>query len=232
MDMKEPVKPAPGRRARKALATRHRVLDAAETLFVRDGYAATTIAAIAEEADVAVQTVYAVFGTKRAILSELLAIRVAGDDDPVPLQSREQWQAIEREPDPRQQLALLAALSTQIGNRIGGLYQVLAGAAGSDPEMAGLYRRQQQARYEDQQRLARSLARKGALKEGLPEATATDIMWAIANPNTHYALISERRWIPGQYEQWLTHLLTCALLTSETHKPAMPLEGDAGSRPG
>lgn len=73
--MEEPVKPVPGRRARKALATRHRVLDAAEILFVRDGYAAATIAAIAEKADVAVQTVYAVFGNKRAILAELLAIR-------------------------------------------------------------------------------------------------------------------------------------------------------------
>jgi AcrR family transcriptional regulator len=211
MDMEETVKPAPGRRARKALATRHSVLDAAETLFVRDGYVATTITAIAEEADVAVQTVYAVFGNKRAILNELLAIRVV-DDDAVPLQSREQWRAIECEPDPRRQLALLAALATQIGNRIGGLYQVLAGAAGSDPEIAELYRKQQQARYKDQQRLARSLARKGALKEGLPEATATDIMWAIANPNTHHALISERRWTPGQYEQWLAHMLTCALL--------------------
>ena len=88
--MEEPVKPDPGRRARKALATRHRVLDAAETLFVRDGYAAATIAAIAEKADVAVQTVYAVFGNKRAILNELLAIRVVGDDHANPLQSREQ----------------------------------------------------------------------------------------------------------------------------------------------
>jgi len=162
---------------------------------------------------VALQTVYAVFGNKRAILNELLAIRVVGDDHASPLQSREQWQAIEHEPDPRRQLALLAALATQIGNRTGSLYQVLAGAAGSDPEIAELYRKQQQARYKDQQRLARSLARKGALKEGLPEATATDIMWAIANPNTHYALISERRWTPGQYEQWLAHMLTCALLT-------------------
>ena len=210
--MEEPVKPAPGRRARKALVTRHRMLDAAETLFVRDGYAAATIAAIAEEADVAVQTVYAVFGNKRTILSELLAIRVAGDDDATPLQSREQWQAIEREPDPHRQLALLAALATQIGNRIGDLYQVLAGAAGSDPEIAELYRRQQQARYQDQQHLARSLARKGALKQGLSQATATDIMWTIANPDTHHALISERRWTPDQYEQWLAHTLTCALL--------------------
>jgi AcrR family transcriptional regulator len=216
--MEEPVKPAPapGRRARKALATRRRVLDAAETLFIRDGYAATTMAAIAEKADVAAATVYAVFGNKRAILNELLAIRVVGDDHAIPLQSRAQWQAIEREPDPRRQLALLAGLATQIGNRIGGLYQVLAGAAGSDPEIAELYRQQQQARYKDQRRLARSLARKGALKEGLTEAAATDIMWAIANPATHYALISERRWTPGQYEQWLAHMLTCALLASGT----------------
>src|SRR5579863_9117813 len=201
--MEEPVKPDPGRRARKALVTRHRVLDAAETLFVRDGYAAATIAAIAEKADVAVQTVYAVFGNKRAILSELLAVRVVGDNDAIPLQNREQWQAIEREPDPRRQLLLLAALATQIGNRIGGLYQVLAGAAGSDPEIAHLYRNQQHARYTDQQRLARSLGDKGALRAGLSETTATDIMWAIANPNTHYALVSERRWTPGAYEQWL-----------------------------
>jgi AcrR family transcriptional regulator len=216
--MEEPAKPALGRRARKALATRHRVLDAAQTLFIRDGYAATSIAVIAEEADVAAATVYAVFGNKRAILNELLAIRVVGGDDAVPprfpasLQSREQWQDIEREPDARRQLALLAALATQIGNRMGGLYQVLAAAAGADQEIAELYRTQQQARYTDQRRLAGSLARKGALREGMSEATATDIMWAIANPNTHYALISERRWTPDQYEQWLGHLLICTLL--------------------
>jgi AcrR family transcriptional regulator len=198
------------------------VLDAAETLFVRDGYTATTIAAIAGEADVAVQTVYAVFRNKRAILSELLAIRVAGVDDAIPLRSREQWQAIEREPDPRRQLALLAALATQVGNRIGGLYQVLAGAAGSDPEMAELYRQQQQARYQDQHRLAASLAGKGALQPGLPEATATDIMWVIANPNTHHALICERGWTPEQYEQWLAHMLTCALLSSGTSSQPSP----------
>ena len=210
--MEGSVNPALGRRARKALVTRHRVLDAAETLFVRDGYAATTIASIAGEADVAVQTVYAVFGNKRAILSELLAVRVVGDNDAIPLPSREQWQAIEREPDPRRQLLLLAALATQIGNRIGGLYQVLAGAAGSDPEIAELYRYQQRARYSDQQRLAGSLAANGALREGLSEATATDIMWAIANPNTHHALVSERGWTPEAYERWLAHMLNCALL--------------------
>ena len=72
--MPAPVKSQTTRRAQKALATRRRVLDAAETLFIRDGYATTTMAVIAEQADVAVQTVYAVFGTKRAVLSELFAV--------------------------------------------------------------------------------------------------------------------------------------------------------------
>ena len=77
------------RRAQKALATRRRILEAAETLFTRDGYAATTITAIAGQADVAVQTVYAVFGTKRAVLSKLLALRVTGDHDATPLKDRD-----------------------------------------------------------------------------------------------------------------------------------------------
>jgi AcrR family transcriptional regulator len=216
--VQESVKPNHSRRARKALATRHRLLEAAETLFVRDGYAATTIAAIALEADVAVQTVYAIFGNKRAILKELLAVRVLGnvehvaDGSPARVQGREEWKAIEREADPHRQLALLAGFATRIGTRIAGLYQVLAGAAGSDPEIAELYRNQQQSRYTDQKRIARALARRGALRAGLSETKATDIMWAIANPNTHHALVGERGWTPDEYEQWLAHALICALL--------------------
>jgi AcrR family transcriptional regulator len=208
----EPVKSGPGRRQRKAQATRRRVLDAAETLFTRDGYATTTMAAIAQEADVAVQTVYAVFGTKRAILTELLAVRVAGDDDGTPLQDRQDWQDMEGEAGPRHQLALLASTATGIGNRIAALYGVMAGAAGSDPEIAQMYRRQQQARYTDQRRVARSLSRKGALRAGLSEARATDILWAIANPSTHRSLIGERGWAPEEYERWLAQVLISALL--------------------
>jgi AcrR family transcriptional regulator len=210
--MKQPVK-TPGRRERKAAATRRCVLDAAEALFVRHGYAATTIAAIAEEADVAVQTVYAVFGNKRTILTELLAARVVGDDDDRPLADRAEWQEMEHESDARRQLRLLSAIAGRIGNRVGALYDVLAGAAGSDPEIAALYRRQQDYRYRDQQRVAHVLANKQALRAGLSETHATDIMWAIANPAMYSALVSERNWGAEEYERWLAHLLTCALLS-------------------
>jgi AcrR family transcriptional regulator len=204
------------RRAQKALATRRRILEAAETLFTRDGYAATTITAIAGQADVAVQTVYAVFGSKRAVLSKLLALRVTGDHDAAPLKDRDDWRAMEAGTDPRRQLELLAAIATQIGQRMGALYDVLASAAGSDPEIADIYRRQQQRRYNDQRRLARSLARKGALRPGLSEAHATDIMWAVANPTMHHRLVAERRWTGDEYERWLAHTLACSLLETQS----------------
>jgi AcrR family transcriptional regulator len=203
------------RRAQKALATRRRILDAAEVLFVRDGYSATTMAAIAGEADVAVQTVYAVFRTKRALFSELLAVRVTGDEDTTPLKDRDAWRVMEAEPDPSRQLGLLAAIATQIGERIGALYAVLAGAAGSDPEIADMYRLQQQRRYRDQRRLAQSLARKGVLRPGLSEIRAADIMWAVANPAMHHSLVAERQWAPDDYERWLTHVLTCSLVDTK-----------------
>ena len=214
------VKDQATRRERKALATRRRILDAAETLFVRDGYAATTIAAIASRADAAVQTVYAVFGTKRAVLNELLAVRVLGDDAATPLKDRDDWRAMQAESEPGRQLERLAEIATRIGERMGALYEVLAGAAGSDPEIAHIYQRQQRRRYNDQRRVARSLAAKGALAPGLSEARATDIMWAVANPSMHYRLVAQRRWSPEEYRRWLAHVLTCSLLKGIGHAAA------------
>jgi AcrR family transcriptional regulator len=188
------------------------VLDAAETLFTRDGYAATTMVAIADHADVAVQTLYAVFGTKRAILTELIDARVLGDDHSGSLPDRADWQTMERETDPRRQIALFASIATRIGTRSAAINEVLAAAAGSDPEIAATYQQQRQARYKAERRLARSLARNQALRTGISESQAADIIWAIATTRTYRALVDERRWTPDQYEHWLTDLLTRALL--------------------
>ena len=89
-------------------------------------------------------------------------------------------------------------------------------STGSDSEIADMYQRQQQSRYDDQRRLARSLARKGALRPGLSEAHATDIMWAVANPTMHQRLVAERRWTSGEYERWLAQALTCSLLNTQS----------------
>lgn len=215
--MNTAVKPL-GRRERKALETRRRVLNAAEDLFTRDGYAVTTMTAIAEQADVAVQTLYAVFGTKRTILTELIDARIVADDQAEALKDREDWQAMERETDARRQVALLASIATRIGARSAAVIEVMAAAAGAEPEIAALYDQQRQARYRDQRRVARSLARKHALREGLSEAQAADVIWAIVNTRTYRALVGERRWTAGQYERWLADLLVGALLSDGSRR--------------
>jgi hypothetical protein len=88
----------------------------------------------------------------------------------------------------------------------------MAQAAGADPEIALIYRRQRQSRYRDEHRLARSLACKGALREGLTETQAADIIWAIGTTRTYRALVGERRWTTDAYEHWLRDLLDRALL--------------------
>ena len=75
-----------------------------------------------------------------------------------------------------------------------------------------MYRQRQQARYQDQRRVAEALAVRGALRAGLPVARAADIIWAIANPRTQHALIAERQWTAAEYERWLADLLAAALL--------------------
>jgi hypothetical protein len=88
----------------------------------------------------------------------------------------------------------------------------MAAAAGSDPEIAAMYQRQQQARYKDQRRLAQSLSCNAALRGGLSTAHATDVVWTLANPHTYRALVGERRWTTDEYERWLEYVLGCALL--------------------
>ena len=119
---------------------------------------------------------------------------------------------MEREPNPHQQLALFAQIATRIGNRSAAINEIMAQAAGADAEIAAIYQQQRQSRYKDERRIARSLTRKGALREGLSETQAADIIWAIATTRTYRALVGERRWTTDQYEHWLKDLLARALL--------------------
>ena len=88
------------KREEQAKATRAAIVHAAYRLFVADGYAVTTIQAIADEAGVAVQTVYAGFGNKRRVLDEVIEAAIVGDD-PTPVADRPEITALATEPDPR-----------------------------------------------------------------------------------------------------------------------------------
>jgi len=202
-------------RARQALETRRRIVAAAARLFVREGYSATSISAIAEEAGVAVPTVYATLRSKANILRAVVDLTVRGDDEAAPLASRAGWQEMERRQDPREQLALFAHLHRQICDREAAVFAQLEAAAGADPEATQLLAEHDQLRYETQSRLARNLHRSKRLKPGLTAREAADIIWTLASERTFLALVRDRRWKTENYERWVAEQLVAALLPEQ-----------------
>jgi AcrR family transcriptional regulator len=183
------------------------VVDAARTLFLERGYVATTIEAISEHSDVPTATVYRLFSSKVGILKALLDTSIAGDDQPQAVQERPDVASLLTEPDPHKLLAGIAGVTTAINRRANEVYVVLMGAAGSDPAAAELLDEMRQQRDRGQGRIARSLARARALKPGLRERDAADLIHALMSPEVYRLLVDERGWTPKRYEQWLATTL-------------------------
>ena len=192
--------------ARTRLA-RRAVVDAARALFVERGYQAATIDAISHLADVPAPTVYRLFSSKLGILKALLDVSIAGDDQAQSLPERPQVVALLAEPDPETLLAGFAGVTVAINARSSDVYRILSSASGSDPAAAVLLADYQQQRDDGQSRIARSLARARALRPGLRERDAADLIHALMSPELYRLLVIDRGWAPERYEQWLTRTL-------------------------
>jgi TetR/AcrR family transcriptional regulator, regulator of autoinduction and epiphytic fitness len=199
-------------RQRQAADTRQRIFQAAEELFLREGYVTTTMAAIAEHAGVAVQTVYASTKSKRDILKGILDLAVSGEDEQVPVHASSRWRQIEAEPDPRTRLRLLARLHQEICVREAPAFAIMADAAGSDPEIRVLMHDLADQRYQDHLRLAKTLHQTRSLQPDLSARRAADIVWTLANERTYLGLVRDRGWAPPEYEDWLADQLIAGLL--------------------
>jgi TetR/AcrR family transcriptional regulator, regulator of autoinduction and epiphytic fitness len=209
-------------RARQARETRRRIVEAAARLFVRDGYSATSISSIAEEAEVAVPTVYASLRSKANILRAVVELTVRGDDEATSLSSRAGWQEIECRRDPREQLALFAGLHRRICDREAAVFAQLEAAAGADPEATQMLAEHDRLRHQTQSRLARSLHRRKQLKPGLAARQAADVIWTLASERTYLALVRDRGWKAENYERWLTEQLVAALLPDQPQAASGP----------
>jgi TetR/AcrR family transcriptional regulator, regulator of autoinduction and epiphytic fitness len=210
-----------GGQARTRLA-RTAVTQAARVLFLERGYAGTTVEAISEASGVPPATVYRLFSSKLGILSELLDRSVAGDEQDVALADRAHVRAIFTDPDPRSQLARFAGLACGVMSRAEPLHRILAGAAGSDPDAAALLAEEARRRDRGQAQIARSLSRAGALRPGLRERDAADIIHALMSPEVYRLLVGDRGWPPQRYQRWLADALIGQLLPGGAGSPAGP----------
>lgn len=197
--------------ARTRLA-RAAVVEAARTLFLERGYGATTVEAISAHSDVPPATVYRLFSSKRGILKALLDVSIAGDDEAVPLADRPPVRSLLADPDPRNRVAGFVAIAAQVNSRTAGIYRILVSADASDPDAATVLDDLTCQRQEGQGRLARSLARAGALRPGLRARDAGDIVHALMSPEVYGLLVVDRGWSPERYERWLTETLVDQLL--------------------
>lgn len=200
-------------RAEQAVATRRRIVDAAGRFFVRDGYAATTLQQIADEAGVAVQTVYFHFGNKRSLLKELVDIASVGDDEPVPLLDRPWVQELRAAPGGTEALRIWLRASRAIFGRVAPILRIVRDAAGSDPEMAAQWEINQHQRHAAHRALAELLDAKGALRRDLTLDEAADTLFALISLEVYVLLTVERGWAPEQWERWAARTVSNAVLT-------------------
>ena len=198
----------------QARETRRRVIDSARELFLEQGYPATTIAAVARRAGVSADTIYSTFGSKGALLKEVLDVVIGGDDAQSPLLNRADPQAMRAERDQRRQLpAMFAAGITQQLERIRPMDDILRSAAAVDPVAADLRADlQQRQRREAMTAIVGWIAAQGPLQEGLSQQDAAAVVWTLTSPEVHQMLRDTWGWPPERYEQWLRETLTASLL--------------------
>jgi len=197
------------RRREQAGQTRARMLDAADVVFRRRGYERATITAIAAEAGVADETVYAHFGNKRRLLGELVERAVRGGD-PRPVPEQAGPQALAGVADPREQLRLFAGDIAKRLERAGPLVAVIAEAARGEPELADLLGRLHADRLRNLRTLVDALAANGPVL--VPPPAGTETVWALTSPELHRLLVEQRGWSRRRYTAWLAQSLAALLL--------------------
>jgi AcrR family transcriptional regulator len=197
--------------ARTRLA-RAAVVEAARTLFLERGYAATTVEAISELADVPAATVYRLFSSKHGILEALLDASIVGDHDDVAMADRPQVRALLDDRPAAEQLDGFVAVVAQVNDRVAPIYRILTSAAAADPDAAALVDQLTRQRQEGQRMIARALSAGGALRPGLRERDAADIVHALLSPELYRLLVVDRGWSAKRYQRWLSETLAAQLL--------------------
>ena len=199
-------------RAEQAAQTRLRILEASGDLFAARGYVATTIDAVAARAGVAVDTIYAIFGTKKGMLSALIDLRVTGSTEGSDVLAGQGPRALRTMPDRRQMLAGFAADIVARIERVRPIDDVMQSAAVIDPDIADLRARMQENRFSKLRTFTEWLAANGALRQHMDVDEAATIVWTLTSPEVNRLLRDTRGWSPQRYQQWLSTTLIRLLL--------------------
>jgi AcrR family transcriptional regulator len=196
-------------RQEQAARTRARIVDAAATLFERDGYARTTVTGIATAAEVAPDTVYATFGTKARVLTAVIDARLAPAGD-ANVMDRPEARAVRDEPDQRVQVARFTRDMMTVLQRVRRVYEILRTAAAVEPEVAAVHAEMDRYRLTNMRRVASWLAAHGPLRVD-PERAA-EILWGLASPDVARMYLDGLGWDEERFRAWLEDSIIRLLL--------------------
>jgi AcrR family transcriptional regulator len=199
-----------GPRAAQARETRRRIVDVALRLFVEHGYMPTTMSAIAQEAGVAVQTLYLAFGNKWGILSAALDVAIVGDDKPVPLIERPWVHDLRAEEDGRRAVTLMCREVAQLFRRVAPLHVAIRAATG-DADVAQLLEQDQQSRYATQHQFVLILATKSGFNTEMGEDRAADLVYGLLSEAVYLLFCGDRGWPVETWTDWVAATLSSQL---------------------
>ncbi|MFI5074060.1 MAG: TetR/AcrR family transcriptional regulator [Actinomycetales bacterium] len=193
---------APKRQA-AARETRRRIRSAATDLFLAQGYAATSMRAVALAAGVAEKTVYLQYAAKTALLKEVVETAIVGDDDEVPVAARGWFTDALGEPDPQAKLRLIVDGTTTLHERTGPMFSVARGAAAVDPDVAQLWDAAKKGHRADMGRLATALGKARMIPRERDMEWATTVLYVLLGLETWDLVRVELDHDVDGYRTWL-----------------------------
>jgi AcrR family transcriptional regulator len=207
-------------RTKRAQKTRKRVIEGATRLFVQQGYATTTMRAIADDAGVSVPTVELLFGTKAQLLHVVIDVAVAGDDEPVPVLSRAWAADAQSAGDPAGFLSVVAQVLSAAQARSAGVMLAAYEAAASDPDIQLLIMDRESQRERTATWIVNGVVERAGLRPGLDRALATDTVWMLMDPVIFHRLTRHRDWSSDRYASWFADSVTRLLVDTGGPSPA------------
>ena len=189
------------RRARQAEQTRTDVLLAAVRLFGQHGWAGTTLAAIAAEAGVAVETIYTSFSSKKALLRAAMDVAIVGDAQPVPLIEREEIQQLRQLPAQQRLAAGIHLIGQTYSDRLTGVWSAMLEAAASDQQISAWCAEHEQRRRESVRDFFTIILGRTA------EEPMLDMLWILTSPDTYTRLTTQRGWTRSMWEDTMAEMI-------------------------
>lgn len=208
---------ATGRRE-QARRNQQAILDAAEHLLLGDGYAGTTVSAIAHEAGVSVETIYKTFGGKSGLVRALYERGLGGRGRIPAYQRSDEMRAHEH--DPHTIMRKWGRLTAEVASVVSPIRLLMRSAAVNDPEMAALLADSDEERLGRMRDHAAFLKERGYLRHGVTVAEATDVLWTCSSVELYELLVLRRGWSLRRFSRFVANFMITALLPEPANDEA------------